>query len=674
MGCRVSLRTIREQLSQRVGFWRALGEVAALGSGLALLPYAIFGQTWPLLADTIAYLNIIAYLYGAWRLQPGTGSWPARIGRFLLWCSLLAVLAGIITWLTLGWLDERSVLMNDMVDLPAFASPELIIINAFLFTLGTTGLLRCLIAIWTLGRRRLRWQLTFGALLIAALTNLCLPVVLFATIAAFSLGTIPVVMPLDQAANMLREALATLPDDAEPPVVQAMVEGLYNDTVRFPVNEAAPFEVAEVWGVRRISVLAADGAVIASAGAEALPLATPLPTPLAQAIQAIRAIASAEQRCVTGQPRAGILSDIAICPLDLNRFLLVERQIGMVDQLGASIGRLTASVLVNISLSWSIIAIVIATIIPIAFTISYFFARRLTKRLERLATATHQLAGGQIEMVAPLATGEDEVGQLTADFNAMAAQLRAREQALRAAAERNEQLLAANKRLIANVSHELRNPLATLRAQVEALVEDYNGQLPARELQVIEHELQRLSALIEDLFTLARADANQLKLDLVTVNVADTLQRLVKTYSPLARRLHQIEVVCEIAPEMPPVLTDPQRLEQVLINLVQNALRHTPPGGIVMIKAQREREQVAISVIDTGPGIAGDERELVFERFYRGDASRARTTGGAGLGLAIARELVRAMNGDVRLCDAPGHGACFTVILPAITTMAPDTL
>ncbi|OAN47468.1 hypothetical protein A6A03_10340 [Chloroflexus islandicus] len=658
---------------RRVGFWQSLGEVAALGSGLALLPYLFFGKTWPLLADTIAFLNLIAYVYGAWRLQPVAAPWPVRIGRFVLWCGLLAILSGTITWLTLGWLDERSLLMRDMVDLPAYASPALLIINAFLLALGATGVPRFLITIWTLGRRHLRWQLTFGALLIAALTNLCMPVVMFATIAAFSLGTIPVVMPLDQAATLLREALATLPDDAEPPAVQAMVEGLYNDTTRLPVDEAAPFAAAEMWGLRRISVLTIDGTIIASAGETPLPAAMPLPPAIAETIQAIRAAALQTGQCVTGYPRSGSLSDVAVCPLSANRLVLIERQIGMVEQLGASLGRMVASVLVNLSLSWSIIAIVIALIIPIAFTISYFFARRLTTRLERLATATHALASGQSETVTPLATGDDEVGQLTADFNAMAAQLRAREQALRAAAERNEQLLAANKRLIANVSHELRNPIATLRAQVEALVEDYAGQLPARELHVIEHELQRLSTLIEDLFTLARADAHQLKLDRTKVDVGALIQRLIATYAPLARRLHQIEVVCEIEPAIPPILADPQRLEQVMINLVQNALRYTPPGGIVMVMAKSEGTQVAISVIDTGPGIDPAEHELVFERFYRGDTSRARATGGAGLGLAIALELVRAMQGDLTLTNAPGQGACFTITLPATTITAPDT-
>lgn len=122
---------------------------------------------------------------------------------------------------------------------------------------------------------------------------------------------------------------------------------------------------------------------------------------------------------------------------------------------------------------------------------------------------------------------------------------------------------------------------------------------------------------------------------------------------------------------MPPVLADPQRLEQVVINLVQNALRYTPPGGIVMMMAKSEGKQVAISVIDTGPGIDPAEHELVFERFYRGDASRTRMTGGAGLGLAIALELVRAMQGDLTLTNAPGRGACFTITLPTAT--APDT-
>jgi signal transduction histidine kinase len=260
----------------------------------------------------------------------------------------------------------------------------------------------------------------------------------------------------------------------------------------------------------------------------------------------------------------------------------------------------------------------------------------------------------------------DEVGRLSADFNSMAEQLGARERALADEAARAEALLRANRRLVANVSHELRTPLATLRGYLEALEQAHGHHLPAHDLAVIQREARRLTELIDDLFTLARAEAQQLPLTIEAVDADALAVRLVDTLAPLARRERQIELVAALPADLPLVRADRTRLEQVLLNLVQNALRHTPPGGIIAIEgaADAGSTTVTLTVADTGVGIPAEDLPLVFERFYRSDSSRARETGGAGLGLALVEELVTAMGGCVTATSEPGRGSRFSVALP----------
>lgn len=182
-------------------------------------------------------------------------------------------------------------------------------------------------------------------------------------------------------------------------------------------------------------------------------------------------------------------------------------------------------------------------------------------------------------------------------------------------------------------------------------------------MSVIQGEMRRLTALIDDLFTLARAEAQQLPLTVETVDAAALIRRLVDMPAPLARRERQVELVAALPDELPPVRADWARFEQVLLNLIQNALRHTPPGGIVAFEGAAADDGVTLAVADTGVGIPAEELELIFERFYRSDSSRARETGGAGLGLALVRELVTAMGGSVSAESTPGRGSRFSVVL-----------
>lgn len=241
----------------------------------------------------------------------------------------------------------------------------------------------------------------------------------------------------------------------------------------------------------------------------------------------------------------------------------------------------------------------------------------------------------------------------------------------RGKAERAEQ---GRRELIVNVSHELRTPVASIRGHVESLqmaLEGGDADAPAPPpaelrayLDIIHRETERLGALVNDLVPLARAEAGELRLDLAAVAAGEIVEEVYRTLAPLARRERSITLVRDVAPGLPAVWADRQRLEQVLLNLVRNAIAYTPTGGIVSIALERvDGPHLALTVADTGIGIAPEDLEHVFERFYRTDASRARQSGGFGLGLAIVRDLVGAMGGAITAQSTVGEGSRFRVLL-----------
>jgi two-component system phosphate regulon sensor histidine kinase PhoR len=240
----------------------------------------------------------------------------------------------------------------------------------------------------------------------------------------------------------------------------------------------------------------------------------------------------------------------------------------------------------------------------------------------------------------------------------------------RAKAERADQ---SRRELIVNVSHELRTPIASIRGHAESLLmeieeeEDGNALDPAelREyLNIVYREAERLNALVEDLLSLARMDSDELHLDVAPIVAGEVIEEVYATMAPLASRERQVTLIRKVAPKLPHILADRQRLVQVLLNLVRNAIAYTPQGGIVSITVERaDADYLALVVADTGIGIPNDELGRVFERFYRTDTSRVRTSGGFGLGLAIVRDLVNAMGGSITVESKVGEGSCFRVLL-----------
>jgi two-component system, OmpR family, phosphate regulon sensor histidine kinase PhoR len=228
----------------------------------------------------------------------------------------------------------------------------------------------------------------------------------------------------------------------------------------------------------------------------------------------------------------------------------------------------------------------------------------------------------------------------------------------------------SRREMIVNASHELRTPVASISAHVESLLKpDRQMDAETRQyLTVVGNETERLSSLVDDLLILARADADELHLDVRPTDVREVVDRVCAALAPLARRERNVSLAHASAPEVPRAMADPDRLAQVLGNLVRNAVNNTPDGGLISVDTQLDGDRVMISVADTGIGIDPEDLSRVFDRFYRTDESRARDSGGSGLGLAIVRDLITAMGATITADSTPGHGSVFRIRLQHAAT------
>ncbi len=304
------------------------------------------------------------------------------------------------------------------------------------------------------------------------------------------------------------------------------------------------------------------------------------------------------------------------------------------------------------------------TTLPPLALFSYMVARRTTRRLEALANTTAALRGGDYRARVQV-DGEDEVARLQTDFNAMAEQLETTLADLKTQRDTVAQVLQSRRDLVANVSHELRTPLATLRAALETTLDKWDETNPEQlraELEVMDAETRRLAGLIDDLFSLSQVEVGNLPLACSPVELGPVIRQVVAAVAPLAWKAGRVELTVEIRDHLAPVIADTNRFKQVLLNLLRNALYHTPPGGIIAVLAQPEEGAVRIEVRDTGEGIDPEELPHIWERFYRGQNAGSDS---AGLGLALSKELVEAMRGSISVDSILGQGSTFTVRLPA---------
>lgn len=325
----------------------------------------------------------------------------------------------------------------------------------------------------------------------------------------------------------------------------------------------------------------------------------------------------------------------------LQRWPLVYNgvEVGTLVVEGALMGALSGepAVLVEMLTRTVFLAALIAA--ATALGLAALLMRQITLPLSRLMRAAQRIAAGDLSVRTP-ATDNDEIGELTRVFNQMAASLEAQER--------------LRRNLMADVAHELRTPLAGIQGAIEAMLD---GVFPADapNLAAVHAETLLLSRLVDDLHTLANAEAGQLRLERSPVDLTEICCSQVNAFALRARERH---VVLRIeTPQQPMwIEADALRLQQVLHNLLDNALRHTPEHGVVVVRVCVGQDHTIVTVTDNGPGISAEDLPRVFDRFYRGDPSRHRATGGAGLGLAIARKLVEAHGGHIWV-DSPAPGS-----------------
>ncbi len=284
----------------------------------------------------------------------------------------------------------------------------------------------------------------------------------------------------------------------------------------------------------------------------------------------------------------------------------------------------------------------------VALFLGVFLARSLARPLRELTAATRQIAKGALQQRVPVRS-QDEMGELAAAFNQMSADL-----------ERANEI---RRQMTADIAHDLRTPLSVLGGYIEAM---QDGILPptAERLATMHTEIQHLIRLVDDLRTLSLADAGELSLNLVSLSPADLFGRVRNVYQHTAEQ-QGVAIEIDAPASVPGVSLDPDRMTQVLGNLVSNALRYTPAGGRITLSAKAQGGGVALMVEDTGQGIPADMLPHIFDRFYRGDESRQQKDGESGLGLAIAKSIVEAHGGSIRADSAgAGKGSIFVITLP----------
>jgi signal transduction histidine kinase len=293
----------------------------------------------------------------------------------------------------------------------------------------------------------------------------------------------------------------------------------------------------------------------------------------------------------------------------------------------------------------------------IAMILGYFFSSTVTERILSLKRAAEKLANGDLQ-TRVVVNGRDELSALSITFNQMAEQLQAADQ-------KQRELETMRRDLVAWASHDLQTPLASMRAILEALSDGVVDEpdMVKRYLQTAQKDVMSLSALMDDLFQMSQLDAGGFPLNSVASSLSDLVSDTLESFSELAYR-ESVKLQGKVEPDVDPVFMDTQAIGRVLNNLISNALRHTPAGGEIRVHAWRTTNGVELSVRDTGEGIQAQDIPHIFERFYRSEKSRNRDTGGAGLGLAIARGIIRAHGGDIRVESQAGKGTQFTFFIP----------
>ncbi len=285
-----------------------------------------------------------------------------------------------------------------------------------------------------------------------------------------------------------------------------------------------------------------------------------------------------------------------------------------------------------------------------ALGLGIFLSRTITRPIRELTQATHAVSEGNLSQQVTVHSN-DELGELAKAFNKMSAEL--------------SRSVNARKQMTADIAHELRTPLSLILGHAEAV---HDGVLPPTKenFEIIREEAARLEHLVNDLRTLSLADAGELTINLQIIEPERLIQEVASLYQ-FETQKKNISLELDVASPLPAIEVDPARMTQVLTNILDNALRHTPEGGKVVLSMKQTGDHVELAIHDSGPGLPREDLERIFERFYRADSSRQRDgdpLGGSGLGLAIAKSIVQAHGGQLSAESEAGQGLRVIVALP----------
>lgn len=502
-------------------------------------------------------------------------------------------------------------------------------------------------------RQRLSWKLALSHLkvtLIAQLINLAgVGLILFAV------GEVRMPFSSGEMAGLTRTLATAL---AVPLRTQSSAE-LSATLARLPVQSAADMEEANrILGPDiALVIVSPDGVVVASSTPDVpvgLASATLKPSVWGQVLEAARRGEQDSDSPALNQ------RDHAMSVL-VSAYPLIDNQGQILGALGLRSGPVPLTTLdhegtrvISLTVFFGTLFLLVSTLSSaVAAGIGVVLARSFGRRLQALTRATEAIAHGDLS--ARVAVSEpDEIGQIAVRFNELT--------------ERLDQVNRARRSFVSTISHELRTPLAIIRGHLEAQFRHTtDGILPREALEAIDRESRALGALIDDLFILTQLEEASLPIHTRAVSVQEIATGVVSGIRPLAARHGHVAVHSLLSADLPPVQADPIRLAQILNNLLYNALRYTPDGGVIVIEGQSTPDGTAIelAVTDTGVGIEPGELPYIFERFFRGSGTSA--VGSSGLGLAIVKQLVEAQGGSIQAESVPHQGTTIRLTLPHAT-------
>lgn len=519
-------------------------------------------------------------------------------------------------------------------------------------------------------RQRVRWRLADSHLTAVWASILVLCALLLASVFIASWFTFPSGGEApEEATAIVRmvenvETTRPLTHDQLSALLTAVSTGALTENIARNETNIQATIGGEFQGIRSISIVDPNGVVIASSDASliGLPYATALPNSADLTTRALGAPgASGALWKQLGEGGAAVArfngnANLGVLVLEKSRLsfangkAITHAGVKLILQLGLVI-------LVGIGLP----------AIPVSILIAVKRGKAIGKPIKDLAAASERLAQGDLDSRVAV-SGEDEFARLQSGFNEMADHLQAAIKQESEQRARSDELLAANRELIANVSHELRTPVALIRGHLEAIESDPSDA--ADFVRIAIRETDRLERLVDDLFQLTRLESKRLDLDLAPFDPASAAREAVEALAGPARREAGILVRAESHTGESACLGDRARFVQVLVNLIRNAIRYTPEGGIILVSTSGRADAIEITVRDTGSGIPPEDVPHVFDRFFRADPSRNRSSGGAGLGLAIARELIEAMGGSIAVESVLDEGTVFTISMPRAVSNA----